>query len=155
MVDVAANDNMPDHSFQPKITACAPCHKDKNGVAYPTFDFGASGSGATAILGARGKYYEGMKQLQALLNTAGLINRTGTAGTALDSTQLGVDYNLDQPISGVTVTTAQAGAVWNYLTIARGGGNGSHNPAYIRQLLWDSITAMGATPTSKFATARP
>ncbi len=42
-----------------------------------------------------------------------------------------------------------AGALYNYLIIARSKDLGVHNPTYAKQLLWDSIKQIkGVNPTS-------
>jgi hypothetical protein len=41
-----------------------------------------------------------------------------------------------------------AGALYNYLIIARGKDFGVHNPTYTKQLLWDSIKYLkGSNPS--------
>jgi hypothetical protein len=50
------------------------------------------------------------------------------------------------------LTQDQAGAVYNYLTVARGGAYGVHNPKYIAQLLYDSYFSLTGLPLSAFPT---
>ena len=48
---------------------------------------------------------------------------------------------------GTTITDLQAGALYNYLLVARGSGWGVHNPTYTKQLLCDSILQLkGSAP---------
>jgi hypothetical protein len=51
---------------------------------------------------------------------------------------------------GVTGLTAdQAGALYNYLILARGSAGGVHNPIYVRQLVYDSVLAVtGSAPAT-------
>ena len=51
---------------------------------------------------------------------------------------------------GVTgLTGDQAGAVYNYLILARGSAGGVHNPLYVRELIFDSVKAItGAAPVT-------
>jgi len=49
----------------------------------------------------------------------------------------------------VTLTASEAGALYNYELIAKGGGNGVHNPKYTQQLIYDSIFGLtGKAPVS-------
>jgi hypothetical protein len=49
----------------------------------------------------------------------------------------------------VTLSASEAGALYNYELIAKGGGNGVHNPKYTQQLIYDSIFALtGKAPVS-------
>jgi len=38
-----------------------------------------------------------------------------------------------------------AGALYNYFVMSRGSGFGVHNPTYVKQVLYDSITQLGGT----------
>jgi hypothetical protein len=51
--------------------------------------------------------------------------------------------------AAVTLNASQAGALYNYFLIAKGGGNGVHNPTYTQQLIYDSILSLtGKAPVS-------
>ena len=40
----------------------------------------------------------------------------------------------------------QAGALYNYFIVGRGGALGVHNPKYVQQLLFDSYVATTGNP---------
>jgi hypothetical protein len=60
----------------------------------------------------------------------------------------------DEPVPGATLdggllTQNQAGVLYNYILVARGGDYGVHNPRYIGQLLYDSyqvLVPLGSLP---------
>ena len=56
---------------------------------------------------------------------------------------------------GVTLTAAQAGALYNYILVARGGAYGVHNPLYEEQLLYDSYMAVTGSAPPAFPSGRP
>ena len=61
------------------------------------------------------------------------------------------NWSQDTPVpggglDGGLLTQDQAGALYNYLLVARGGAYGVHNPKYIGEILFDSATAFGLTP---------
>jgi hypothetical protein len=143
MPTVAANSSYVDHSFRANLTVCKTCHSSAT-------SFDVNGGQATVT--------KGLVELQAALNTAGYLSRGTTAGSpALTATELGKDFALDKVRAvtpPVSVNADTAGALYNYLLVARGGAHGVHNPTYIKQLLWDSILLVkGANPT--FIAARP
>ena len=49
-------------------------------------------------------------------------------------------------IDGALLTQDQAGALYNYILVARGGAYGVHNPKYIAQILYDSYYALTGRP---------
>ena len=57
-------------------------------------------------------------------------------------------------LDGGLLTQDQAGALYNYILVARGGAYGVHNPKYIAQLLYDSYFALTGLPLAAFP-ARP
>ncbi len=131
MPSVASNGGVGDHSFNPKLVACQGCH-----TGATNFDMGG---GQSTIKGQ-------MIQLEAALNTAGYLTRSATP-TYLPLqpvTELGDgNFELDQPRpGGPTLTGDQAGALYNYILIARGGAMGVHNPTYVKQLIFDSYLAV-------------
>jgi hypothetical protein len=135
MVNVADNSNVPDHSFNASLSACVGCH-----------------AGATSfnITDFQGQIQSSLTQFEMYLGPAGLLTRsTGPAPYApLTSTQIGDgNWSQDLPVPGATLggvalTEDQAGALYNYLLVARGGAYGVHNPIYIAQLLYDSYLAL-------------
>jgi len=129
MAPVAENENVPDHSFTPNLSVCLGCH-----------------AGATSfnVNGGEDLNTTQMLEFEADLSLAGLITVT-TIG----------DFTTDVPRAGAFdggaagIPASQAGALYNYLLIARGGGNGVHNPKYMQQLIYDSIFSLtGKAPVS-------
>ncbi len=57
-------------------------------------------------------------------------------------------------LDGGLLTQNQAGALYDYILVARGGAYGVHNPVYIAQLLFDSYGALAGAPLAAFP-ARP
>lgn len=144
MQPVAANGNVPDHTMKPQVAYCKTCHVTYTGT---TFD----------IDSGRSDVRKGLAELQAALNAANLLTRSAAAPyAALTAEELAdSQFQLDSAKSpGAPVNAATAGAVYNYLLVARGKDLGVHNPRYTKQLLWDSIRAIkGTTPT--FLASRP
>jgi hypothetical protein len=131
MVKVAANGNIPDHSMRPTVATCAAagCHANVT-----SFD----------VSGGQGIVKGQLAELQGLLAGLNLLTRSTaapyvpiTAGELADKR-----FELDKTMPGNTITDLQAGALYNYLLIARGSGWGVHNPTYTKQLLWDSISQL-------------
>ncbi len=150
MQGVATNKGVPDHTMQPALAYCKTCHTTYTGTSYNV----QSGQSAVRLA---------LTELQAALNAKGLLTRSeakpyqplspeelADSNFALDRTRPGSNPDgTDQ-----TIDAATAGAVYNYLIIARGGDFGVHNPTYTKQLLWDSIKQIkGTNPTSM--TSRP
>ncbi len=139
MVNVAENSNVPDHSFNPQIAACRNCH-----ARITTFD----------VNGFQTLIQNELTQIETFLNGQGLLTRATTAPySPLGPTELGDgNWFQDEPVPGGGIADAgvltqdQAGALYNYIVVARGGAYGVHNPAYIGQVLFDSATALGLTP---------
>ena len=117
------NGNVPDHTMKPRIDLCKTCH-----VTYTGKDFNID-SGRSVVTA-------GLTELEGLLSDAGLITRT--TGPLTPEELADKQFHLDVPRSG-TVDAEVAGAVYNYLLVARGKDLGVHNPRYTKQLLWDSI----------------
>jgi hypothetical protein len=145
MPDVTSNNNAPNHSFYAQLSSCQSCH-----------------SGATNfdITGGQSQVRAAMFELQAALNTAGLLTRAAAAPyPALATSELADgSFELDQtrptggPDGGVPILTAnQAGALYNYIIIARGGALGVHNPRYVKQLIYDSYVATTGQPPKTVA----
>jgi hypothetical protein len=150
MPNVTGNLNVPNHSFNPQLSACgaSACHSPA-----PT-DFDVSGGEAT-VKGL-------LTDLERALNNAGWLTRSsGAPYTPLTDSDAGTgqvgdgNYALDRTMPGPTLTAAQAGAVYNYILIARGGAYGVHNPLYSKELLYDSYVAVTGSPPPSFPSGRP
>jgi hypothetical protein len=131
------------HSFYAQIDACKSCH-----VGSTTFD----------VNGGQGQVKAAMFELQRALNDAGYLTR-GTVAPypPLQPSELADGhFELDKtrpgggPDGGTAHLTAdQAGALYNYIIVARGGALGAHNPKYTKQLVFDSYFAIkGLPPTT-------
>lgn len=134
MPKVAANGNYPDHSFRANLSTCTGtgCH---------------STAALTAELNtSKGVFTSAMTDLQRVLNAKGFLTRQTTSGAApvLSSTELAdKQFALDKTRSpGGSLTADEAGALYNYLLVARGGALGAHNPFYTKQLIFDAYVAV-------------
>jgi hypothetical protein len=141
MVSVADNGNVPDHSFNPQLSACLGCH-----------------TGATSfdITGYETDIQEALTATETWLNGAGLLTRaTAAPYVPLTTAELG-DGNWadDLPVPGAGpeggLTQDQAGAIYNYLLVSRGGAYGVHNPKYIGEILYDSYLALSGSTIPGF-----
>jgi hypothetical protein len=148
MPDVASNSNVPDHAFNPQLAVCAGCH-----TPAPT-SFDVAG-GQSVVQGA-------LTDLERALNNQGWLTRSASAPYApLTDDDAGTgevgdgNWANDLSFPGVTLTAAQAGALYNYFIVARGGAFGVHNPLYEEQLLYDSYVAVVGTPPPTFPVSRP
>jgi hypothetical protein len=148
MPNVTANSGVPNHSFNPQLTACAGCHTP----APVSFDVGG---GQSVVEGA-------MTDLERALNQQGWLTRTTTAPyTSLTDPDGGTgqvgdgNWANDEPMPGAVLTADQAGALYNYLLVARGGAFGVHNPLYEEQLLYDSYAAVVGQAPPSFPVGRP
>jgi hypothetical protein len=148
MANVADNSNVPDHSFNPNLTVCTSCH-----AGATTFD----------INGFQGTTQGQLTQIETALNAQGLLTRSTSAVAGvyppLNTVASGVlpvqigdgNWSEDLPVptaavdGGVPLTQDQAGALYDYILVARGGASGVHNPVYIAQILYDSYFAITAT----------
>jgi hypothetical protein len=132
MPEVSSNDDIGDHSFYPQLSACqrGGCHRTAT-----SFD----------DLERHAKIKDNLRDLRTILNSLGYLTRSTSAPyAALTSAQLDDDnFRDDLVLPGATgLTGDQAGAVYNYLMLARGGAFGVHNPIYARQLIYDSYKAV-------------
>jgi hypothetical protein len=87
-----------------------------------------------------------IQELRELLNSAplNLLTRS-TSAPYVELSQEELDdehFAEDEPRPTTGLTPAQLGALYNYLLIARGSAGGIHNPRYVRQLIYDSYTAV-------------
>jgi hypothetical protein len=148
MPAVASNLGVRDHSFSPQLSVCLGCH-----AGATNFD----------VNGGEMLTKSGLTELETDLNLAGYLSRSSSAPyLALAASDLGDgNWAIDDarpnagPDGGSTVLTAdQAGALYNYMSVARAGAYSVHNPKYIQEIVYDSIVAIsGHTPTS--ITTRP
>jgi hypothetical protein len=145
MQPVAGNANVPDHTMKPQLAFCKTCHTTYNGT---TFD----------VQGGQSLVKDALTELQGLLDTAGLLTRSESAPYVALTADEKTDgqFHLDATRAGSgpgganqNLTTTRAGALYNYLIVARSKDYGVHNPTYAKQLLWDSIREFkGADPSS-------
>lgn len=139
MPESSLNQGVGNHSFAPQLSACTKggCH-----ASATSFD----------VIGGQTAMKESLRQLRKALNDLGWLTRASAAPfDALTATQVGdANFAEDGSRPGVTGLTAdQAGALYNYLLIARGGAGGIHNPVYVRQLIFDSYFALaGVAPST-------
>ena len=137
MPKVAGNMNIGDHSFHPQLSVCVTCH---NGAT--SFDVN-SGVSLVGLL---------LQELREQLNSKGWLTRDEAApyGAIAGSQLTDSDYALDEPRPGSPqMTQDEAGALYNYILVARGAAGGIHNPKYTKQLLFDSIkTIKGSAPSA-------
>ncbi len=134
MPDIAANSGVADHSFNPRLRACQSCHAGST-----NFDMG----------GGQSQVRLAMAELQVALSNAGYLTRSASAPyAALQPAELSDNaFALDQARpGGPPLTASQAGALYNYILVARGGGLGVHNPKYVKQLIFDAYVAVVGTP---------
>jgi hypothetical protein len=145
MQPVATNGNVPDHTMKPSVAFCKTCHTQYTGT---TFD----------IQGGQSLVRKALSELQAALNAAGMLSRSESAPYAplSDEDLQDGQFHLDLVRPGsapgggnIVANGPTAGALYNYLIVARSKDLGVHNPTYAKQLLWDSIKQIkGADPTS-------
>ena len=143
MPDVADNGGVADHSFNPSLTACKQCHATAN-----SFD----------VNGFEGQVKSALTQIETYFNSQGLLTRASAPPyTPLTPAQLGDGaWATDQPVPGGTIgdgglmTQDQAGALYNYILVARGGAFGVHNPKYVAEILYDSYFALTGLPLAAF-----
>jgi len=138
MQPVAGNSNVPDHTMKPQLAFCKTCHTQYNGA---TFD----------VQGGQSLVKDALTELEALLDGAGLLTRSTSSPFAALTPEEKADgqFHLDTARGPNTLTATRAGALYNYLIVARSKDYGVHNPTYAKQLLWDSIREFkGADPSS-------
>ncbi len=134
MPSTAENQGIGDHSFAPKLETCKTCHSQAK-----SFD----------VLSGQTTVKAGLQRLRETLNDLLLLTRDAAPPyAALDATALAdqsFQLDLARPKNPVDANTA--GALYNYFVLARGSAFGVHNPAYTRQLLFDSIEKAGGATT--------
>jgi hypothetical protein len=139
MQPVTGNGNVPDHTMKPSLQYCkSACHSQYTGSDF-NIDNGRQIVSSLLL------------ELQDLLNTAGYLTRSEVSPyPGLDAEQLADrQFQLDLARPAGSTATPRAGALYNYLIIARSKDLGVHNPRYTKLLLWDSIFEIkGAAPAS-------
>jgi hypothetical protein len=141
MPDLASNSGVSDHTMVPRVSTCQSCH-----LGVTSFD----------VNGGQSQVDLSMSELEAALSTAGFLTRSPTAPYLPlqpdELTDKAFATDLARP-GGPPLTAAQAGAVYNYMLVARGSAHGVHNPKYVNQLIFDSI--VGVTGMPPVSIARP
>jgi hypothetical protein len=136
MPAVASNQGIGDHSFYPQLSSCqqSGCH-----ATATSFD----------VLGRKTQMEAHIQELRVALNDKGWLTRSETAPyDVLSAEELEEDGKHDSTRPGATgLTRDEAGALYNYFLVVRGSAGGVHNPVYTVQLVYDSIVALGGTPT--------
>jgi len=138
MPPVAANGNIGNHSFYPQVSACTNCH-----AGVTNFDV----SGGQTLVKSE------LQTLRVKLNSLQLLTRDGInpLTTELSDQDFASDGSMPAAATGAAGRPAVqgpiAGALYNYFLIARGSGFGVHNPTYVKQVLYDSIQAVGGDLT--------
>jgi hypothetical protein len=145
MVPVADNSGVPDHSFTPQLSACLGCH-----AGATNFNMNSYETDIQTLL----------TEFEVVLSGDGLLTRaTAPPYTPLTAAQIG-DGNWASDLTSpggvvdgglVTLTQDQAGALYNYILVARGGAYGVHNPKYIGEILYDSYKALTGSGPMNFA----
>lgn len=148
MPSVADNSNVPNHTFNPQLSVCANCHSPA-----PT-SFDVSG-GETIVKSVLTDVERAMNDLGWLTRSSSspyvaLSDADGGSGQVGDG-----NWDQDDPTPGAVLTAPQAGAIYNYMLVARGGGYGVHNPLYEKQLMYDSYMAVTGNPPPTFSSGRP
>jgi hypothetical protein len=133
------NEGVGDHSFAAQLSACTTggCHANAK-----SFD----------IIGGQTSMKESLRQLRKALNDEGWLTRATAAPFDIltDAQVADANFAEDGARPGATgLAGDKAGAVYNYLLMARGSAGGIHNPIYVRQLIFDSYFAVvGSAPPS-------
>jgi hypothetical protein len=140
MSEVAANARSANHSFNAQVSACTTCH-----LGATNFD----------INGGRSQTVAALFELQKALSNAGYLTRSEVAPfQPLSASELADgNFPLDKTRRGggpdggtLHLTADQAGAVYDYLIVARDASLGAHNPKYTRQLIFDAYFAITGLP---------
>jgi hypothetical protein len=145
MSPVATNGGIGDHSFNPQLSTCqkSGCHSSAT-----SFD----------VIGGQSLMQAGIQELRVALNDLGWLTR-GTAAPygPLAAADLADNQFLDdlvrpQDATADPLDADHAGALYNYLLLARGSAGGVHNPVYVRELIYDSFKALKGSPPETLPT---
>lgn len=144
MPPVVENAGIGNHSFYAQLSACQQggCHVDTT-----SFD----------VIGGMSAMGTNIQDLRVALNDAGYLTRSTAAPYApLSATDLkDLNFSLDKSrpdVANTALSADIAGAVYNYLLLARGSASGVHNPLYTRQLVFDSYKAIKSAPPPSLLT---
>ncbi len=134
MPEVAENQGIGDHSFAPRLDTCKTCHSTAK-----NFD----------VLSGQTTVKAGLQRLRETLNNLQLLTRDAgpTFGPLDDVALADQNFKLDLARPKNPVDANTAGALYNYFVLSRGSAFGVHNPAYTRQLLFDSIEKLAGDTT--------
>jgi hypothetical protein len=139
MPDMPANGGAANHSFYPQLSTCktSGCH-----ASATNFD----------VIGGQSAMKAALQELRVVLNNLGWLTRDGV-GVLTAANLADQHYELDRTLPSAStkgLSADKAGAVYNYLLLARGSGGGVHNPRYVRELIYDSMKAVnnGVGPVS-------
>jgi hypothetical protein len=151
MPKIVENGNIGNHSFYPQLSACTNCHGN-----ITNFDVAGGQSAVRSML----------RSLRTKLNIMLLLTRDGVnplSSSQLSDNEFALDETLPEKtanalppavlpptatIPRAPVLGPQAGALYNYIVMARGSGTGVHNPRYVKQVLYDSIQSVGGDLTN-------
>jgi hypothetical protein len=144
MAPVESNQGIGNHNFYPQLSTCqaAGCH-----VSATSFD----------VIGGQTDMRASLQELREALNAEGWLTRSEIAPyealtpEQLEDAQLAEDAVRPGPQSN-NLSANEAGAIYNYLLLARGSGGGVHNPLYVRQLIFDSYEAVTGGPPATIPT---
>jgi hypothetical protein len=138
MPSVSTNGNTANHSFYAQLSACNGCH---------------AGAKSFDVAGGQSTVKAALFELQRALNDAGMLTRATAAPydplSAAELADGAFATDTSRPNPSVTLTADQAGALYNYFIVTRGGALGVHNPTYVKQIVFDSFVAIkGTAPTT-------
>ena len=137
MASIPSNAGVGDHSFYPHLSTC-----QRQGCHTSATSFNVNNGQATVR--------NGLRELRRALNERELLTR---GAGPLTEAELADDHFHEDKVATVTnVAGPTAGAVYNYLIIARGSGMGAHNPIYVQQLIYDSYRALTESAPNTFQT---
>ncbi|HEU5073030.1 MAG TPA: collagen-like protein [Polyangiaceae bacterium] len=131
MPAIETNSGIGDHSFYPQLSVCVDCH-----ATATDFD----------VAGGQTRVKEALRELRVALNDLGWLTQDEEepygplSEDQIEEDEFEHDHVL--PNSGTDLAADDAGALYNYLVIARGSAFGVHNPIYTQQLLFDSYVAL-------------
>lgn len=126
-----------DHSFYPQMSVCNKCHEDEE-----DFDVG----------GQQSAVRETLRELRVALNDRGWLTQSDVApylpltDEQLEDDEFALDHVLSGTEDGLDLSADDAGALYNYLVVARGAALGVHNPRYTKQLIFDSVVQLTGDP---------
>ena len=132
------------HSFYPQVSACISCPRRRHHLRHQRRRRTNQSRPLRAPEGSQRRWLSHSRHRRAATRLYNPVELTD-AHFELDKTRPG-----GGPDGGIShLTPDQAGAVYNYIIVARGGALGVHNPKYTKQLIFDSYVAIkGLPPTT-------